>query len=612
CRGEDAEAAKSLAENEEHQLIQKICDLQDEMTELQDDIQEMFYYDVDKHPAAVLETGVLAEVQTECSRFWADYEAAISDVESIAKELAAYSHYYTFPDMDFSRTRESFDILCGCGETNEGFINQCLKKLLDFDEAAALLILERNLDVKIIELQKAIDAYLKIPADDFDYSDMNRLEDSYRKLLNVGPKASEIETILEKSDKDFTEEDARIIAYYYIQAVKNKDASTVSLIVNGLTVEQYVRIDEDGKTEYTHIMWMDQYKSQMIAEQMLDKDGCNQKKTDEAYASFIDLKNTHYMLEGTTRPTSSIEIQTTEVGLLVLWDFNYNATNRKERVERMIFEPSLIQGTTDRERAESRYEILNKLSGHEALRMHCKVLKDESQLADYSGVKNKRDFKSNSAYDANYTCPSDTKSFFGTSEKRDFTYDFINSEDPKAYYLRVKGGRELNLTEEYESLLRMTEEEKKIYNYLHHTSKEEADRYLELLNQSLKTRLADEKFEKIKDHAVLETLSGYGAGVIQVTENIENRLGLNDDADGVPLVSENEVYSSMVQSDLADKGEGWEFAYGLTYGAGQATPGIVLTAATGGGAGSLLATTGLYSISAGGAARTEALRNGYT
>ncbi|MCF0128887.1 MAG: hypothetical protein HUJ70_09950, partial [Pseudobutyrivibrio sp.] len=245
-------------------------------------------------------------------------------------------------------------------------------------------------------------------------------------------------------------------------------------------------------------------------------------------------------------------------------------------------------------------------------RMHCKVLKDESQLADYSGVKNKRDFKSNSAYDANYTCPSDTKSFFGTSEKRDFTYDFINSEDPKAYYLRVKGGRELNLTEEYESLLRMTEEEKKIYNYLHHTSKEEADRYLELLNQSLKTRLADEKFEKIKDHAVLETLSGYGAGVIQVTENIENRLGLNDDADGVPLVSENEVYSSMVQEDLANKGKEWETAYGLTYGAGQATPGIVLTAATGGGAGSLIATTGLYSISAGGAARTEALRKGYT
>ena len=134
---------------------------------------------------------------------------------------------------------------------------------------------------------------------------------------------------------------------------------------------------------------MDQYKSQMIAEQMLDKDGCNQKKTDEAYASFIDLKNTHYMLEGTTRPTSSIEVQTTEVGLLVLWDFNYNATNRQASVGRLIFDPSLIQGTNDRERAESRYEKLNKLSGHEALRMHCKVLKDESQLADYSGVKDK-------------------------------------------------------------------------------------------------------------------------------------------------------------------------------------------------------------------------------
>ena len=36
------------------------------------------------------------------------------------------------------------------------------------------------------------------------------MEESYRKLLNVGPKATEIETILDKSDKDFTEEELRM------------------------------------------------------------------------------------------------------------------------------------------------------------------------------------------------------------------------------------------------------------------------------------------------------------------------------------------------------------------------------------------------------------------
>ena len=77
--GEDAESAKHLLTVEEENLLEDICTLQDDMVELQNEIMEMFAYDVDSASDAVLDYDTLEGINENLSLLYLDYEEAATN-----------------------------------------------------------------------------------------------------------------------------------------------------------------------------------------------------------------------------------------------------------------------------------------------------------------------------------------------------------------------------------------------------------------------------------------------------------------------------------------------------------------------------------------------------
>ena len=170
--GVSAEAAKVLTKEAEPALIQNICYLQNEMIDLQNDLLEMFYYDVDRNSFANFETDMLEQVQSELSDFKMEYETIACEVESIAESLQKYSKYGSFSAPDFSATRLAYTDICGDGADEEGHINHCLTLLDAYDAEATELILDRGIDKKIAQLQWQLESHFGVAMPGTDYSTM--------------------------------------------------------------------------------------------------------------------------------------------------------------------------------------------------------------------------------------------------------------------------------------------------------------------------------------------------------------------------------------------------------------------------------------------------------
>ena len=159
----------------------------------------------------------------------------------------------------------------------------------------------------------------------------------------------------------------------------------------------------------------------------------------------------------------------------------------------------------------------------------------------------------------------------------------------------------------------MTEEEVANYNYHYATGgKEQAQRYLDTIAETLNQRKAGKMYESVKGQTAKELLFGAGVGLNQAAEGFQNNFS---NADYI-APSAYQIAGGMVREDLADNGwtlPGWmggaslgQVGYDLINTAANMAPSMAI------GALNPIAGTLTMGASAAGNAYQEALNEGYS
>lgn len=171
----------------------------------------------------------------------------------------------------------------------------------------------------------------------------------------------------------------------------------------------------------------------------------------------------------------------------------------------------------------------------------------------------------------------------------------------------------------YKAAKYMTDEEFKVYNYYYAMDAENgtnnAEKYLENIEEALNHRQGSAMFEKIEEKPFLEYMFGVEAGLDQFESGMEN---LFSNEDYIPL-SATQIASGMVREDLGDVGFNlpeWmggssigQVGYDLTTTTSNMLPSILVSFVPGVGQ---VASPTLLGASAAGNAKAEMLRLGYS
>ena len=230
-------------------------------------------------------------------------------------------------------------------------------------------------------------------------------------------------------------------------------------------------------------------------------------------------------------------------------------------------------------------------------------------------------------YDQNFSAYATSNNAFAD----DMIYKYINDIEGQrqrtedAYGSGVstvpsEGGASMVLLPKPEALNRnlkyLSEDEIALYNYYYNKQgKDAADEYIDLLQEDLNYRAAEEMFKSVEGDTGLEMIFGVAAGLDQFNTGIES---LVSNKDYIP-VSATQAYSSMVREDLADAGftlPDWlggssigQVAYDAITTTSNMLPSIMISAIPG--VGSVAGAITLGASSAG-HAKAEMLNLGYT
>ncbi|MBP5325965.1 MAG: hypothetical protein J6Y86_10795 [Pseudobutyrivibrio sp.] len=146
--GEDADGVKQLMNTTEPETLGMILDLHKKLEQYYADVIDTFASKVDSSPEAFLSFDMLDLIKQD---FW-DMLDAYNTEAKIAKEKieeysnkysAKYNHTITIPD--FTPGENAFLTLCGEEDGDSGFLYDCQKKLVDFDEEMSTSLANLNL-----------------------------------------------------------------------------------------------------------------------------------------------------------------------------------------------------------------------------------------------------------------------------------------------------------------------------------------------------------------------------------------------------------------------------------------------------------------------------------
>lgn len=159
--------------------------------------------------------------------------------------------------------------------------------------------------------------------------------------------------------------------------------------------------------------------------------------------------------------------------------------------------------------------------------------------------------------------------------------------------------------------LAMTEDEVKLYNYyLAKEGKDKADEYLDLIAESVNSRVANGLFSQVEGKPVLEYAFAVAAGLDQFGSGIAGWL-----ADGYTPTSATQIASGMIREDLAGGDDSFkifgnslgQIGYDVLNTTSNMLPSILVGAVT-----NPIVGAGLLGASAGGSAKAEMLNLGYS
>lgn len=295
------------------------------------------------------------------------------------------------------------------------------------------------------------------------------------------------------------------------------------------------------------------------------------------------------------------------------------AQSRSQHVNRMYRDRDAIE----RESAPiiEAYRALEERA--ETLRRDIKDADALRKGAEYDALRGRADFAEKSKASSSKRVEFDLLDP-STWAAGDDTYDFINNIG--GYRNIVRGLAEADGEPmeygTYSGLARMSQDEIANYNYLYATEgKQEADAYLDFLEEELNYRQGQAEAALIGDDVLRAMGYSMGAGIRRFGDNIGDMF-----AGGAEAVRPYEYGTQAVRENLADSGAklpDWmgggsvgQAAFDLAGTAGNMLPSILLSTLTGGaGASTALASaagSASMGLSAGGGARMQALREGYT
>ena len=269
-------------------------------------------------------------------------------------------------------------------------------------------------------------------------------------------------------------------------------------------------------------------------------------------------------------------------------------------------------------RADQRYidAYEQKQAQAQALRRDISDAESIQKAAEYNALRGRSDFAEKSK-------PAGTKiATFNlldpsTWAAGDDKYDFINNIGGYKNTVRGLARADGAATEygAYSSLARMTQDEIATYNYIYATEgKEAADEYLDFLEDELNYRQGQAEAALVEGSLLRSVGYSMGAGIRRFGDNIGDMF-----AGEVSAIRPYEYGTQIARENLADTGAQLpEWMGGASVGqvlfdaagtAGNMLPSILLSTLTAGAGAAGAAAMGL---SAGGGARMQAMREGYT
>lgn len=280
--GESADATKNLVKDFEETLLAEIIELQDEMISLQSQIQQKFAAEVDSAPDANLEYDVLEEIKKDFLKLKLEFDLNCIGVEALAVRCNKYRKYYPFSGVDFSEAKTAFDEFCG-GIGEDGYLDECQKKLIKFDEEVCQMIKDSGLSEKIdyINLKLQAATFIENPVDTISV----KLQEGSKKFLS-GLEAVAAQIEANKAEEEEKEDDL-------IEFSDVKDAKT-ALLFAAQTIKDEMQFKED-MTE----MWSSSVEDCKLSAIKSWESGTDQLQ-DELKKKGIDIPHYDKLVEGGT------------------------------------------------------------------------------------------------------------------------------------------------------------------------------------------------------------------------------------------------------------------------------------------------------------------------
>ena len=151
-KGEQAEAVKELVGTGEKNLVDRMIDIQQQISEAGAHIRESFETGVDAASDALIEEDTLLQIEDSFKGFYKTYDDLGTQIEDIATILQSkFGEYATFERPDFESGREAFKDFCG------GFLQECMEKLEEFDTVETSYLRGLDLEGLLIDLANAVD-----------------------------------------------------------------------------------------------------------------------------------------------------------------------------------------------------------------------------------------------------------------------------------------------------------------------------------------------------------------------------------------------------------------------------------------------------------------------
>ena len=157
-QGKDADLVKQLMLTTETETLEMILEIHSAIEQFYVDILEAFK-DIDTSEEAYISFDILDRINGDFWEMAYEYnkesEIAANKIEEYSNKYSTkYNHEIKVPD--FSPGTNAFLDLCGEEDGNTGFICECQKKLVDFDENAISYLEELNLQEKLEEINQKL------------------------------------------------------------------------------------------------------------------------------------------------------------------------------------------------------------------------------------------------------------------------------------------------------------------------------------------------------------------------------------------------------------------------------------------------------------------------